>query len=131
MDYKSLKVSNFENTIGASTGTIAKAIKNDTDLSSKWLTIILEKFDDLNPGWLLTGKGDMIKAPESSFTGTQVDFDNIYRLIDQVESFYWPKHKLKELLDEIRGEIKNAKAYMSEMHKKSEDIQKLIEKLKL
>ncbi len=57
---QSIKVSNFEVKIGASNGTIRRAIKNKTDIQSKWITLILDNYPILNATWLLTGKGKML-----------------------------------------------------------------------
>jgi hypothetical protein len=50
----------FEISIGASNGVIGNAIKKNTDIQSKWISIIIEKYKDINPIWLLTGNEDMI-----------------------------------------------------------------------
>lgn len=67
IDYKGLSVRAFEISIGASNGAFGRAIKNNTDISSEWLSIIIEKYPDISAEWLLTGEGDMIKRlpPES------------------------------------------------------------------
>lgn len=61
IEYKHLSVRAFEISIGASDGMLRRAIKNSTDIQSKWLSVIAEKYHDLNIYWLLTGKGDMLK----------------------------------------------------------------------
>lgn len=40
---------------------IRKAITNNTDIQSKWISIIVDNFPSLNVEWLLTGKGEMLK----------------------------------------------------------------------
>ena len=62
IDYKKMAVSKFEKLIGASDGTVRNAIKKDSEINSKWLVIIAEKFTDLNLIWLLTGKGTMLNG---------------------------------------------------------------------
>lgn len=44
--------------IGCSNGVISRCINKGTDISSLWVSKIIETFDDINPTWLLTGKGD-------------------------------------------------------------------------
>lgn len=51
----------FENAIGASRGSISKAVKENKSIGSSILENILNEFADLNPIWLLTGKGKMLK----------------------------------------------------------------------
>lgn len=59
-----IKLSAIESTIGASRGVLSKAIKNGTDVSSKWVGLICENFPKYSPQWLLTGEGSMLKADE-------------------------------------------------------------------
>lgn len=57
-----LKLANIEATIGASRGVLSKAIKNGTDISSKWVGLICENFPKYSPQWILTGQGEMLQA---------------------------------------------------------------------
>ena len=47
----------FENSIGASRGSISKAVKERKNIGSQVLENILSVYTDLNPVWLLTGVG--------------------------------------------------------------------------
>lgn len=64
IDSKNISIRAFEISIGASNGAFGRAIKNNTDVSSEWLSIIIEKYPDLDAEWLLTGKGEMLKQSE-------------------------------------------------------------------
>lgn len=55
-----ISVRAFEQQIGASNGLIRKAIANNTDIQSKWLTAMLENYPHVNALWLLTGNGPML-----------------------------------------------------------------------
>ena len=57
-----VKLSAIEASIGASRGVLSKAIKNGTDVSSKWVGLICENFPKYSPQWLLTGEGPMLKV---------------------------------------------------------------------
>ncbi len=59
IDYNGFKVSHFEKKIGISNGAIRKAIKNNTDIQSKWISSILDNYTILQSDWLLTGTGNM------------------------------------------------------------------------
>ena len=52
-----LSVRSFEQSIGASDGMIRRAIKNNTDIQSKWLSITADIYPNLDINWLLTGRG--------------------------------------------------------------------------
>lgn len=58
--FKGLSVRSFEQSIGASDGMIRRAINNGTDIQSKWITSIAEKYPQINLRWLIIGKGDML-----------------------------------------------------------------------
>ncbi|HEX9981612.1 MAG TPA: S24 family peptidase [Flavobacterium sp.] len=54
----------FENSLGASRGSISKAVKEGKSIGSNVLENILSTYTDLNPAWLLTGKGEMFSSNE-------------------------------------------------------------------
>lgn len=64
-DKEGLTISKFERIIGASAGLLRKAIKNGTDVQSKWISKIAENFPQYNYYWLLTGEGNMHKEKDS------------------------------------------------------------------
>lgn len=49
----------FENSLGASRGSISKAVKDAKSIGSNVLEKIMVLYPDLNPAWLLTGSGSM------------------------------------------------------------------------
>jgi len=61
IENQGISVSAFEQSISASDGLIRRAIKNNTDIQSKWLVKISDNYPELNIEWLLTGKGKMNK----------------------------------------------------------------------
>jgi phage repressor protein C with HTH and peptisase S24 domain len=60
IDYEGVSNRQFEMKIGASNGVITRAVRNKTDIQSKWITLILENYPQINPSWLVTGKGEML-----------------------------------------------------------------------
>ncbi len=75
-------------------GTIQNAINNNSTLGSRWLTKILEAYQDLNPEWLMTGKGSMLKSDVRG--GSEISLDEVIRLVQENER-----------------ELKNKDAFMS------------------
>lgn len=59
-DYHNISIRSIEASIWASNGVISNAIKKNSDIQSKWVSIIIEFYKDINPTWLLTGKGEML-----------------------------------------------------------------------
>lgn len=59
---KGVSIRALEQRIGSSNGVISRSISKGTDISSQWVSKIIEAYPDLNPTWLLTGKGEMLKT---------------------------------------------------------------------
>lgn len=60
LNLKGISYYAFENRLGASRGSISKAVKDGKSIGSQVLEKILSVYDDLNPVWLLTGHGEML-----------------------------------------------------------------------
>ncbi|SHF76820.1 hypothetical protein [Flavobacterium defluvii] len=69
LDYKGIKVSAFERIIGMSNGSFASQLKNNKTIGVDKLENILKKYTDVDPEWLLTGEGEMIKLHILQETG--------------------------------------------------------------
>lgn len=67
----------FENSIGASRGSISKAVKEGKSIGSQVLENILTVYTDLNPVWLLTGQGNVFVDNEEILNNKQIE---TYRL---------------------------------------------------
>ncbi len=66
IDFKGIRVSTFEKSIGMSNASIAKSLKTGGSIGADKLETILKVYKDLNSEWLLTGKGNMIKSKKYS-----------------------------------------------------------------
>lgn len=67
----------FENSIGASRGSISKAVKEGKSIGSQVLEKIISVYTDLNPRWLLTGQGNIFVDNEEILNNKQIE---MYRL---------------------------------------------------
>lgn len=66
IDYKGFTNSSFEKKNDLSNGYIATQMKRNADLGEGVLIKILDNCLDLNPLWLLTGNGSMLKSENAS-----------------------------------------------------------------
>lgn len=57
-----ISIFELERVIGASKGTVYKAIQKNTDIQAKWISKIVENYTLYSPDWLLTGSGEMIRS---------------------------------------------------------------------
>jgi hypothetical protein len=62
IDYKGVKPAPFEKEIGLSNGYLGKQLNRNADLGEGILIKVIENCPEINPEWLLTGKGSMLKS---------------------------------------------------------------------
>lgn len=67
IDFKGFSIRGFEQQIKASNGSLSSQIKENKSIGSERLENILNEFPDLNPNWLLTGKGEMLLSSANDF----------------------------------------------------------------
>jgi transcriptional regulator with XRE-family HTH domain len=60
IDYKNISINSFAKKVGASNSYFNKLIKNSTTIGSDKLECILKAYPEINPVWLISGKGKMI-----------------------------------------------------------------------
>lgn len=61
---KGISIRSLEQTIGCSNGVISRCINKGSDISSIWVSKIIEMYPDISPLWLLTGKGDITDSSQ-------------------------------------------------------------------
>ncbi len=114
IDYKGIAISTFEKSIGMSNASFGKSLKNHGTIRANKLETILSVYTDLNPIWLLTGQGQMLK---DNIGHTQIgdvntiDHSPIHvNTSDEVDRLKSEIKHLEELLaakDEIINLLKN------------------------
>lgn len=65
IDFKGIRISTFEKSIGISNGSFGGQLKKNKTIGVDKLESILKFYPDLNAEWVLTGKGMMLKDTES------------------------------------------------------------------
>lgn len=64
---KGISTRALEQKIGCSNGLLGKCINKRTEISSQWISKIIEAFPDINSEWFMTGKGSMFKNNSDEF----------------------------------------------------------------
>ncbi|GEM_PF-719381 len=77
IDYKGLNNSLFEKENKLSNGYIATQLKRNADLGESILKKILDNCLDINPEWLLIGKGEMLKGSQQNLIASTNDIIDI------------------------------------------------------
>lgn len=91
----------FANEINVSTSLITEICKERTNAGITPIQNTIARFEELNPEWLIIGKGEMLKKPLSS--------DNI-NFKDLAES-------RKEIIDLLKEKLQNTQNELSELKK--------------
>lgn len=73
LEKKGISYYAFENSLGASRGSISKAVKEGKSIGSNVLETIMNTYPDINPNWLLTGQGEMFVANEDFLVNRQME----------------------------------------------------------
>lgn len=71
---------------GLSVGQIGKAIANNSGINSTSIEKILHTYPEINPEWLLTGKGDMLKQANPQVIESQKPKRNLIPLYEDVST---------------------------------------------
>lgn len=104
IEYLGISTRNFEQKISVSNGLIARFLAKNTTIQSNILSKICDTYPDLNPDWLITGKGDMLRgsvpaaAPDSTLD----------RLLERIEDLARENGQLQAENAELRKKLARA-----------------------
>ncbi len=102
IDYKRISIAAFEKSVGMSNASFGKSLKNGGAIGTDKLENILIIYSDINPVWLLTGEGSMLKEE-------QVQEEASINTVDT--SFIYNMYKdYKNMQDSLNFEIKELHA---------------------
>lgn len=62
IEHKNISLRRFDESIGMSKGYMSRQIKTNASVGGDVLEKIIDAYPELNPIWLLQGKGDMLLA---------------------------------------------------------------------
>ncbi len=119
---KRISIRQIENAIGSGNGTLSKAIGLNRDIQTKWISLFIEKFPEVNPIWLLTGKGEMLSVnlpvardlveeskeefvTKEGMRQKQEVIEALKKLVDAMEGQLKDKERLILMKDELIREL--------------------------
>ncbi|MDL1914133.1 MAG: hypothetical protein FDW93_06400 [Bergeyella sp.] len=97
IDYKGINNRQFEIKNSLSNGYIATQLKRKADLGESIINRILENCLDINPIWLLTGKGGMIKKEGAEVEEKNTEFKRL-SIEDKLTALHQENKDLKDTL---------------------------------
>ena len=110
IEYKNISLRKFDESINMSKGYMSRQIKSNASVGGDVLEKIIDAYPELNPIWLLQGKGEMILLPnlvnerELIYQQTSDTFANtLLQYLDHPEI----SKKIKVMIDEHLSEKNN------------------------
>ena len=104
IEYLGISTRNFEQKISVSNGLIARFLAKNTTIQSNILSKICDTYPDLNPDWLITGKGDMLRG---SVPATAPD-STLDRLLERIEDLARENGQLQAENADLRKKLARA-----------------------
>lgn len=108
LNYKGIKEGSLERELDIGDGTIRKAVKSQGSMGSKILERLFGKFPDLNPDWLLTGKGSMLRSEGVSVVSSSMSSEDVSWYRSQIDKRDTKIEALEEEIRKLRAELKVA-----------------------
>ena len=105
IEYYGLNVRKFEQKISASEGQIYKGLARKNGFQSATIAKILEVFPEINPDWLLLGKGEMLRSGTPKLAQNAPSDDLVLKILAEkdrrIEQLILEKRELEDRLDTV------------------------------
>lgn len=114
IDYKGLSLRGFEQSIKISNGSFTNQLKNGKTIGVDKLENILRIYEELNPDWVLTGKGAMLREEpqenepiQDSYLVELYEVNKKYTglLEEKLKATQEQLNSCKEELEQLRKEV--------------------------
>lgn len=99
LDFKKIKPSEFERICGISNGYLGKQHKRLSDIGESILIAIIENYPDINPLWLVMGKGKMLQSEEQENISSETTRLFLKTIQKQAEEIGQLKQQILDLKD--------------------------------
>ncbi|MBK6978818.1 MAG: hypothetical protein IPH28_18435 [Cytophagaceae bacterium] len=101
--YKNFSIRKFETILEIGNGTISRAIKYSKEIGSDKIAKICKLFPDLNPIWLITGRGQMLNTSEPNILNEPEEVYGLDKNVEQLlEIIELQKFKIRKLEEELK-----------------------------
>ncbi len=124
IDYKKMKVSAFEKSVGMSNASLVKPMRSGGSIGTGKLKNILKTYPELNPVWLLTGDGEMLNRQKGRKIYKESEE---HSLLEEPAVEY--KSKIAVLEETIENQNRTLREKEDRLREKDEQISKLIRML--
>jgi hypothetical protein len=104
---RKISIRRIEQEIGASNGTLAKAISKGKDVLAEWVSVFVQKYPEVNPVWLLTGEGTMLRdSDDVSAQFPDSPKENFLLRIQHLEEMVKIQQEKNQLLEDLVQQLK-------------------------
>ncbi|WP_143961620.1 hypothetical protein [Litoribacter populi] len=125
---RNISIRKIEHAIGASNGTLSKSIGKERDIQTRWLAKFMVEFPEVNPTWLLTGKGSVLLNSEGHQPPRMDDPIQDYPLFqNQTEEVI---HSLKKVIHALEGQLEEKEKVVQLKDRIIRDLEEEVEELR-
>ena len=121
IEYKGISLNAFDKSIDASNGYIGKQIKNSGSVGGDVLEKIFCIYNDLNPEWLCTGNGEMIRNGKAQIneSGRPPNSELLAEKDKRIEDLYKVIEIQARLIDKLESSENKKSSSQDEQKRKA------------
>lgn len=117
-----ITISALERQIGASKGVLSRALKNGTDIQTRWLLKLVENYPQYDPVWILTGMGPIIK-PKHNDGLHAIQGISKYQLSEKIKILEQQLESLKETNAALKENITSLKEVKTLLERRIKELE--------